>query len=207
MDEAAMRSIASNTDLHRADRFEAAISKARTGLANTEFRAYEAGLVSLGILAGTSHSYGNDDDSEPAAPDAVWIFDDTRWITWEAKSEASATGEVGSENVRQAQAHLRYTEAERHESAPSGSIALLMSPKPKVLPAAHMLAEDYVYLVRPPTVLEIFDRLVRAWRTARSRTINTLPIATLAEIFQAENALPSQWLPLLQASPLKQQTP
>ncbi|MET9759917.1 DEAD/DEAH box helicase [Streptomyces sp. NPDC006372] len=207
LDEAAMRSIASSTDLHRADHFEAAISAARTGLAGTEFRAYEAGLVSLGTFAGASHSYGNDDDSEPAAPDAVWIFDDTRWITWEAKSEASATGEVGPDNVRQAQAHLRYTETERHESAPSGSIALLISPKPKVLPAARMLAEDYVYLVRPPTILEIFDRLVRAWRTARSRTISTLSPASLAEIFQAEDALPSQWLPLLQSSPLKQQSP
>ncbi|MEV6048804.1 DEAD/DEAH box helicase [Streptomyces xanthochromogenes] len=207
LDEAALRSIISHTDLHRADRFEAAISKARSGLAGTEFRAYEAGLVSLGTFAGASSSYGNDDDSQPAAPDAVWIFDDARWITWEAKSEASTTGEIGPDNVRQAQAHLNYTETERHESAPSGSIALLMSPKPNVLSAARMLAEDNIYLVRPHTVLEIFDRLVRAWRTARSRTISTLPLAALAEIFQAEDALPSQWLPLLQASPLKQQAP
>ncbi|MHB9856626.1 DEAD/DEAH box helicase [Streptomyces krungchingensis] len=205
VDEAAMRGIASHTDLHRADHFEAALNKTRAGLAGTEYRAYEAGLVSLGTFAGASRSYGNDDDAEPAAPDTVWIFDDTRWITWEAKSEASTTGEVGPDNVRQAQAHLRYTETERQESAPSGSIALLMSPKPKVLPAARMLAEDYVYLVRPSTVLEILDRLARAWRTARGRTISTLPVSTLAEIFQAEEALPSQWLPLLQASQLKQQ--
>ncbi|MEU0946823.1 hypothetical protein ABZ379_29370 [Streptomyces canus] len=105
---------------HRADRFEVAVTQARTGLAGTEYRAYEAGLVSLGTFAGTSDSYGSEDDSEPAAPDAVWIFDDARWITWEAKSEASTTGEVGPDNVRQAQAHLNYTETERQESAPSG---------------------------------------------------------------------------------------
>ncbi|MGW1536689.1 DEAD/DEAH box helicase [Streptomyces aureus] len=203
LDEAAMRAIASRTDLHRADRFEAAANQARTGLVGTEYRAYEAGLVSLGTFAGASESYGNDDDSEPAAPDTIWIFNDTRWIIWEAKSEASATGEVGPDNVRQAQGHLRYTETARQESAPSGSIVTLMSPKPKVLPAARMLAEDYVYLVPPTTVLEIFNRLVRAWRTARSRTISTLPLTTLAEIFQAENALPSQWLPLLQTDPLR----
>ncbi|MER5347118.1 hypothetical protein ABT030_43935 [Streptomyces mirabilis] len=79
-----------------------------------------------------------------------------------------------------------------------------MSQKPGVLPAARMLAEDYVFLVRPPTVLQIFDRLVRAWRAARGRTITALPIPELAEIFRAEEALPSQWLPLLKKSPLKE---
>ncbi|MET8292298.1 hypothetical protein ABZV80_45495 [Streptomyces sp. NPDC005132] len=207
LDEAAMRGIIARTELHRAAPFEHAIAEARTGLVGTEFRAYEAGLVSLGTFAGASESYGNDDDANPAAPDTVWIFNDARWITWEAKSEATSTGEVSPENVRQAQGHLSYTEAERGASAPSGSISLLMSPKPKVMPAARMLAADYLYLVRPPMVLEIFDRLVRAWRTARGRTISTLSPTALAEIFQAEGALPSQWLPLLQADQLRQPTP
>ncbi|MFE1988172.1 hypothetical protein [Streptomyces mirabilis] len=51
------------------------------------------------------------------------------------------------------------------------------------------------------------DRLVRAWRTARRRTISTLSPTALAEIFQAEGALPSQWLPLLQTDQLRQPTP
>ncbi|WP_328403397.1 hypothetical protein OHS70_32560 [Streptomyces sp. NBC_00390] len=79
-----------------------------------------------------------------------------------------------------------------------------MSPKPKSMPAARMLAENYVFLVRPPAVLEVFDRMVRAWRSARARTITVLSIAELAEIFRAEDALPSQWLPLLEAIPVKQ---
>ncbi|WP_405535404.1 DEAD/DEAH box helicase family protein (plasmid) [Streptomyces canus] len=207
LDEAAMRGIIARTELHRAHDFEHTIAQARTGLTGTEFTAYEAGLVSLGTLAGASESYAEDDTLKPASPDAVWIFADTRWILWEAKSEATPTGEVSPENVRQAQGHLSYTEAERETSAPSGSITLLMSPKPKVLPAAHMIAADNLYLVRPPAVLTIFDRIVRAWHTARARTITTLSPNELAEIFQTEDALPSQWLPLLQAQPLKQRTP
>jgi hypothetical protein len=193
--------------LHRAERFEQTVAEARAGLAATEYRPYEARLVHLGTFAGASESYGNDDDASPAAPDAAWIFGDARWITWEAKSEATSTGAVGPDNVRQAQGHLRYTEAERNAAAPSGSTALLMSPKPKIMPAARMLAEDYVFLVRPPAVLEVFDRMVRAWRSARARTITVLSIAELAElaeIFRAEDALPSQWLPLLEAIPVKQ---
>lgn len=64
-------------------------------------------------------------------------------------------------------------------------------------------ARRFYYLVRPPTVLEAFDRLVRAWRSARARTITVLSVAELADIFRAEDALPSQWLPLLEAIPVK----
>ncbi|MFJ2021949.1 helicase C-terminal domain-containing protein [Streptomyces nodosus] len=182
LDEAAMIAVIARTELHHPDRFEQTLTEARAGLAGTEYRAYEAGLVHLGTFVGASESYGNDDDANPAAPDAVWIFDDARWVTWEAKSEATPTGEIGPDNVRQAQGHLRYTEAERKASAPSGSIALLMSPKPKIMAAARMLANDETYLVRPPMVLEVFDRLIRA-----------------------EQALPSQWLPLLKATPVEEQ--
>jgi hypothetical protein len=70
-----------------------------------------------------------------------------------------------------------------------------------------MIAADHLYLVHPSAILTIFDRLVRAWRTARARTITALSPTELAEIFQTEEALPSQWLPLLQAMPLKQRTP
>ncbi|GAA5215968.1 DEAD/DEAH box helicase [Streptomyces thinghirensis] len=204
VDEAAMLAVIARTELHRPEPFERALTEARAGLAGTEYRAYEAGLVHLGTFAGASESYGNDDDVNPAAPDAVWIFDDARWVTWEAKSEATPTGEIGPDNVRQAQGHLRYTEAERKASAPSGSIALLISPKPKIMAAARMLAGDETYLVRPPTVLEVFDRLIRSWRTARARTITVLSPAELADIFRAEQALPSQWLPLLKATPVKE---
>jgi hypothetical protein len=205
LDEAAMLGVVACTELHDPDRFEQTVAEARAGLAGTEYRAYEAGLVHLGTFAGASESYGNDDDANAAAPDAVWIFREARWITWEAKSEATSTGEVGPDNVRQAQGHLRYTEAERDASAPSGSIAILMSPKPKIMPAARMLADDHLYLVRPPAVLEVFDRLVRAWRSARARTITVLSTAELADIFRAEDALPSQWLPLLSVAPVKEQ--
>ncbi|MFJ1961790.1 hypothetical protein [Streptomyces massasporeus] len=67
-----------------------------------------------------------------------------------------------------------------------------------------MLANDETYLVRPPTVLEVFDRLIRSWRTARARTITVLSTAELADIFRAEQALPSQWLPLLKTTLIKE---
>ncbi|WP_145828822.1 hypothetical protein [Streptomyces sp. T12] len=70
--------------------------------------------------------------------------------------------------------------------------------------AARMLANDETYLARPPTVLEVFDRLVRSWRTARARTITVLSTAELDDIFRAEQTMPSQWLPFLKATPVKE---
>ncbi|GHC34496.1 hypothetical protein ACFVGP_03700 [Streptomyces rochei] len=79
-----------------------------------------------------------------------------------------------------------------------------MSAKPKLMAASRMLAKHETNLVRPPTVLEVFDRLIRSWRIARARTITVLSPAELADIFRAEQALPSQWLPLLKATPFKE---
>ncbi|WDF45108.1 MULTISPECIES: DEAD/DEAH box helicase [unclassified Streptomyces] len=208
LDEAAMRGIvAAHHGLQPSEVFEEAIAQARSGLAGTAYKSYEAGLVALGTLAGASASYGNNDDEDPAAPDAVWVFEDARWVTWEAKSEAQPTGQVGADNVRQAQGHLRYTETERKQSAPSDSVSLLLSPKPGVMPSARMLAEDHAYLVRPPQVLDLYDRLVRAWRTARARDIPTLSVNELATIFDSHQALPSQWLAELRTEPLKKPEP
>ncbi|NEA72611.1 DEAD/DEAH box helicase [Streptomyces sp. So13.3] len=204
LDEAAMRCIRAQ-ESGVGDAIEQIASSTRSGLVGTEFRAYEAALVSLGKLAGASESYGNDGDEDPAAPDAVWIFNDARWVTWEAKSEAQPKGAVGPNDVRQAGSHLRTVETERAISAPSDSVSMLMSPKPAVMPEARALAEEHLYLVGPQTVLVVLDRLLRAWRTARGRTISSLAPVELAEVFRVERALPSQWLPLLREAPIRQQ--
>ncbi|QKV95984.1 DEAD/DEAH box helicase [Streptomyces sp. NA02950] len=204
LDEAALRSIGIQ-QLAKGTAFDEAVATTRAGLMGTEYRAYEAALVTLGQLAGASDSYGNDDDEDPAAPDTVWIFNDARWVTWEAKSEAQPKGSIGPNDVRQAGSHLRTTETKQSISAPSDSVALLMSPKPAIMPEARALAEERLYLVHPQRVLDVFDRLVRAWRTARGRVISSLTLVELAEIFRTEKALPSQWLPLLRSTPIRQQ--
>ncbi|MFG2440934.1 hypothetical protein [Streptomyces sp. NPDC048508] len=60
-----------------------------------------------------------------------------------------------------------------------------------------------MHLVRPQEVLEIFDRLVRAWRTARTRDLTSLTVPDLITIFKSEGALPSQWLPRLRTQPIQ----
>src|SRR5439155_5884953 len=139
---------------------------------------YEAGLVTLGRLAGADPSIGN--GGADAAPDAVWIFDRVAWVAWEAKSNAEETTELDADRVRQAGSHLRFTENQRDESPPGDSVTLIMSPQERVHPAARAVAEANIYLVRPLAILDLHDRLVRAWRTLRAQTPSSLTASDAA---------------------------
>lgn len=112
-----------------------------------------------------------------------------------AKSEAKTAGELGAEDVRQAGSHLRYVSDKRDEAIPAGSISLIMSPQVRVHPAAHSIAETHTYLVRPDFVLDLFDRLIRSWRTLRARGANSLSPEDALVILRSHEALPSMWLP------------
>jgi hypothetical protein len=202
VDNAAMTAVLAASALAKPATFNAEITRARAALAATEYTAYEAGLVLLGTLAGAKPSYGSGGDVEDAAADAVWIFGEAQWVIWEAKSMAKPTGSLGADNVRQAGAHLRSVEAQRGTAAPGDSVCLLVTPKPSVRDSARNVAEGHVYLVRPSEVLDVFDRLVRAWQTARARGLSTLSVDDAAEIFRAEGALPTEWLPQLRTQPL-----
>lgn len=202
LDGQAMAGVLSNAArLAKPAVFETEIQQVRSALLDTPHKPYEAALVVLGQLAGAEPSQG-DSDSD-SAPDAVWIFGSAIWVVWEAKSEARSDGELGAEDVRQAGSHLRYTASKRAEAVPGDSAALLMTPQARVHPSAHAVAEQHVYLVRPREVVDLFDRLVRAWRTARTRDLESLSVADLATIFGAEGALPTQWLPRLRTEPLR----
>jgi hypothetical protein len=76
---------------------------------------------------------------------------------------------MGSTDALQAGGHLRFVANERSEAIPGDSISVLITPQKRVHPSARAVAENNVYLVNPGDALDLFDRLVRAWRTARAR--------------------------------------
>jgi hypothetical protein len=126
-----------------------------------------------------------------------------QWVIWEAKSRAIDTGWIGPQNVQQAGGQLRTVQADRDAMAPGDAVCLLVSRKPNVLPSARNVAEEHVFLVRPQEVLDVFDRVVRAWQKLRGRGLPAVDAAGTAEIFRSEGALPTQWLPALRDFPLR----
>jgi len=191
--------------LGRPANFEPEVEHVRTGLGETPAKAYEAALVRLGMLAGAADSIGN--NNADAAPDALWTFGEITWVAWEAKSEAQPGGPLGADDVRQAGGHLRYAVNTRGEAAPGDSVVLLISPQTAVHPAARAIAEDHVFLVHPTDVLDLFERLQRAWRTLHTLQQAGITTEDAIRILHAEGALPSQWLPRLRKEPLASQPP
>ncbi|MFK4071878.1 DEAD/DEAH box helicase [Streptomyces sp. NPDC029674] len=200
-DEAAMNAILAAKDLWNPEAFQAVMAT-RAGLQQSDPDPYEDGLVHLGRLAGATKSYGDSRDGRAAQPDAVWIFNDARWVIWEAKNQATETGEIGAEQARQAGGHRRTAEKAEGAVAPGDSICVLVSPKSKVNEGTYNVAEENVYWVRPPEVLDLFDTLTRAWQDARARNLSAMSVSDLAAVFREHRALPSQWLPALRHEPL-----
>jgi len=181
--------------------FDIRVTAARAALLETEPGPYEEALIYLGWLAGAHPSEG--DGRRTAAPDATWVFGDSCWVCWEAKSDAEADGEVGADTARQAGAHL-WTTATRYDSPiPSGSVSLLVAPQTRIHGAARALAESHVYTLRPSDVIDLFDRLVRAWRKIRARG-DSVTADTVNAMLSDEHALPTHWLPTLTREPLAQ---
>lgn len=201
IDEAAAQSILSQLpQVGKPSVFDSDVTRIRSQLMATAATPYEEALVYLGRLAGASDSYGN--GGATAAPDAAWIFGSRLWVTWEAKSEAQPSGELGAEDVRQTGSHLRYVLDQRNEPIPSGSISIIMTPQERIHPTAHAVAEGHTHLVRGDLVLDLFDRLVRAWRNLRTRGAHALTTQDVLSVLHTEGVLPSMWVPQAMAYPL-----
>jgi hypothetical protein len=80
---------------------------------------------------------------------------------------------------------------QHNQEVPAGSISLIVTPQSSIHPAARAVAEMHLHRVRPQEMLDLFDRVVRAWRTIRA-TGNSLP--QILDAMRTEDALPSQWL-------------
>lgn len=180
--------------------FDQTVVSIATGLGETAAKPYEAALVRMGKFLGATEAYG--DGNATAAPDAVWIFDDLEWTTWEAKSESKPGGFVSAENSKQASGHLRFITDKRQSQPPSGSHGFLATPHTEIHSSAKALAEDHVFGVQPAQILDLFNRTVRAWR--KLRTMGSTPTHDdVAALFAEHRCLPSQWLTDLTTQPLK----
>jgi hypothetical protein len=179
--------------------FDATITAARSGLAGREAGAFEEGLVVLGRLCGAT---SEPESGGTAAPDAAWRFGECCWVSWEAKSEANPDGELAVNDVRQAGSHLRYMSQQHNQAIPTGSISFIVTPQATTHPTARAVAEAHLHQLRPQDVLDLFDRLVRAWRSIRSTG------SSFGQTFAAlrtEEALPSQWSLKLTSNPVAPQ--
>ena len=170
----------------------------RTGLLAADAEPFEQSLVTLGELLGADSIGDGDGD---ANPDATWVFHEVMWICWEAKSEARTDTEVSVDTARQASGHLAVAADRRSESAPPDSFTVLVTPQRTAHRAGRALASENVFAVAPNLALEIADRVRRALLKVSPLSGSADPESVRLAL-EAEQALPSQLLPLLRRQPL-----
>jgi hypothetical protein len=140
-------------------------SEVLTNLSQTEAKAYERGLVTLGTLVGAD-SYKPSGDGRT---DSAWIWEGHWWLAIEAKSDEGPNAPVSLTTVRQSNDQLKTLEHDRDVSAPDHSAVLIVCPRTLVDPTAAIVAEHFVYLIQPPTLLTLAQDAVAAWKQIRAQ--------------------------------------
>ena len=84
--------------------FDRKVQEARANIQNTKHNQYHQGLRTLGEMLGFDAFV----PKEPGAPDCVWLIDNEVFIVHEAKSEHRKEGEIGKNDILQAQGHKTW---------------------------------------------------------------------------------------------------
>lgn len=170
------------------------LAEAKTNLAQTKWKKYERGLKLLGWFAGATEVY--ESNGVQAAPDAAWIFADTLWVAWEAKSEALPTSAVSVKYAREADSHLRWLTDKRQQEPPIGSFTCFATPQAKVDHAARAVCGDDVFVVPAHAGADLLAALERGWSAARALGPAVDEAGVLAAL-RTHACLPTQWMPAL----------
>lgn len=144
----------------RKGRHDSMVATMKAGLTQTDPNQFEPALTQLGKLLGA-------DAAKPPGSgrcDSAWCWANALWVALEAKSDHDLTGVVSHKEIRQANDQLRLLAADRGVGAPpSGSVTVIISPKPGVDKTGALAAEGHVHLTQPGIVQDLARDAGRAW--------------------------------------------
>lgn len=178
------------------------ISDTISGLGAIDHNTYEPALSALGTLLGADATKPTGD----ARTDSQWCWDDHLWLSLEAKSEHVPDGLIGADDVRQVNGHLGLVAHDRAVAAiPTGSAAVMISPRTLVNRTAMALAEPGTWRVTPADVLAVAIDVQRLW--AHLQTLRNLPDAKsrrgpVAEALKNARLTPEDLIDRLTSTPL-----
>ncbi|WP_420446132.1 DEAD/DEAH box helicase [Candidatus Poriferisodalis sp.] len=161
-DDFAARKIAKMLSRRGTSGTEQRIERMIQNLSQTGAASYEPGITELGVLLGA-------DASKPSAKgrcDSAWCWGDHRWVAFEAKSAQQPNRPIPHSDIRQVCDQLRLMRQDRDaDGIPSGSAAILVTPRQLLAQDAIGAAEEHVYLVTPAEILSIAKAVAKAWET------------------------------------------
>jgi hypothetical protein len=129
------------------------------GLSQVDHKAYEPALTQLGLFLG-AHAFKPTGDSRT---DSAWCWDETQWISVEAKSEHKTDGVIGVTDTLQVSGHLALVAEDRGTEIPAISAAVMVSPRTLVHKDAIAVARDNSYRVTPDDIAALASEVERMW--------------------------------------------
>jgi len=129
------------------------------GLAQVDHKDYEPALTTLGKFLGADAFKPTGD----ARTDSAWCWDNALWLAVEAKSEHKPKGTIGIDDVRQINGHLKLVADDRGVAVPSGSAAVMVSPRTTIKREGVVLAAENTFRVTPADILDLAGEVERVW--------------------------------------------
>jgi hypothetical protein len=142
----------------RRARFDTTITQMRDDVDNSEPSTFHQGVATLGQALGFEVWR---DDNSTACPDVAWRDEDRLWILFEAKTLQKPELPLGANDVRQANSHDNWVEAQLGwNPRPEQLITVVVSPRETLADAADVVADPDVALVHPQVIRSLADRAV-----------------------------------------------
>jgi hypothetical protein len=176
----------------------ASLTKLHEQLASTDHAQFEPGLTTLGELLGAEAFKPTGD----GRCDGAWCWGDDLWITIEAKTEHHEDGQIGLEDVRQTNEHLKLLSADRGAPVPQDSVSVLTSPRETFVGDALTIAEAHVYRADPSVFVDLAREAEGMWlelRTIKPVTDAAERLESVRQIVDQRRLLPRDILDRLTA--------
>lgn len=129
------------------------------GLSHVDHKSYEPELTQLGLFLG-AYAFKPSGDSRT---DSAWCWDETQWISVEAKSEHTIDGVIGVTDTLQVNGHLSLVSEDRKVAIPIASAAVMVSPRTLVHKDAIAVADVNSYRVTPNDIHALATEVERMW--------------------------------------------
>jgi hypothetical protein len=140
-------------------KLKAKFEKMLDGLSQVDHKEYEPALTQLGLFLG-AYAFKPTGNSRT---DSAWCWDETQWISVEAKSEHKIEGVIGVTDTLQVNGHLALVSEDRGVAVPAVSAAVMVSPRTLVHKDAIAVAGMNSYRVTPDDMRALATEVERMW--------------------------------------------
>lgn len=185
-------------------RFEQAVTQAVADIQATGHRQFHRGLKALGEMLG----FRADLPESDGAPDCIWSIGSDIYVAHEAKSDHTPGDPIGINDIRQAQSHEDWVQANRPCGTTTKILCVIESPRDRIAADAmpHAKSLCHVFPAQMKVLLEQVTSVLRRFRSTVSDISDEKVLEQLHREISAARLTPSDVIQTLSARPVSGMT-